>query len=299
MMSGRLLGRMGCVLAGLALVASACGQGEPQVAPELQTTLAEVAAADDLVPTTTTVPVVVEEDTDPNTLYVSPEVGRDENSGQTPDDPWKSLQVALDALQPGQTLYLMDGTYVGDTLPGEAHFVVRVNGTETDWLRISAAPGHSPEIIATSSNGISIRGDYVEISNLRVRGEGFSEENSYGWGMLDPRVSPCPAVGQHHLRHGCRWASARSSRRTSRSSTTRSSTTRSGAPSRAVGSRSGTRSTPASARPKMAITTASSETPSTATKTRCIPDSARSRSITDGNGIIIDQAEETGYTGAL
>ena len=123
-------------------------------------------------------------DADPTTFYVSPDLGSDDASGQTPNDPWQSLQFGFDQAQPGQTIYLLDGEYRGETEPGRAHYVMFNSGTRAEPITIAAAPGHQPTLIANAGNGLSIRGDFVTVDGLTVRGENFDADNSYGWGIL-------------------------------------------------------------------------------------------------------------------
>lgn len=121
-------------------------------------------------------------DTDPNTFWVGPS-GDEGNDGQTPDTPWASLQGALDRVQPGQTIYLMTGNYT-ELHERQAHYVIERGGTADAWVTITAGPGHQPVILATVGNGISVRANYVEVSGIEMRGEGFSADNPYGWGVL-------------------------------------------------------------------------------------------------------------------
>ncbi|MFV0258760.1 MAG: right-handed parallel beta-helix repeat-containing protein [Acidimicrobiales bacterium] len=125
-----------------------------------------------------------EVDTDPATRYVDPTNGDDNADGQTPTSAWSDLQTAMDRLIPGETLYLMSGEYRGSTEPGVAHYVMRTDGSEDAWITLAAGPGASPVVVADDGNGISIRGDYVEVAGIEVRGEGFDTVNDYGWGML-------------------------------------------------------------------------------------------------------------------
>lgn len=133
-----------------------------------------------------------EPETDLKTFFVSSEIGDDADDGQSPQSPWRSLQAGLDRIRPGQTLYLMDGQYSELRQPGIAHYVMRVEGAPDAWIRIAAAPGNRPEVVANNGNGISLVGDYVEISGLTIRGEGFGVENAYGWGIL--------VLNSHHVR---------------------------------------------------------------------------------------------------
>ncbi|MEM8922953.1 MAG: right-handed parallel beta-helix repeat-containing protein [Actinomycetota bacterium] len=132
-------------------------------------------------------------DTDPNLLWVDPVNGNEANDGQTRATAWSSLQEAVDRLQPGQTLHLMSGRYTDVTKSdGFAHFLILEGGTEDAWITIKAAPGESPIVVATEGNAFGIKAPYVEIADLEIVGEGFSAENPYGWGVH---------VGQtHHVR---------------------------------------------------------------------------------------------------
>jgi hypothetical protein len=123
-------------------------------------------------------------DADPTAFFASSLIGDDGNDGQTAETPWLSLQAGLDRLEPGHTLYLMDGEYSELKSPGDSHYTVNVDGTPEGWIRVAAAPGHRPELVPSSGNGMSITGNYVEVSGLTVRGEGFGPDNAYGWGLL-------------------------------------------------------------------------------------------------------------------
>jgi len=148
----------------------------------------------------------VEAPLNPNAIFVSALSGTGENSGTTIDSPLQSLQTALDRVQPGETIYVMDGRYGELDEPGNAHYVLRRGGTPEAWVRIENAPGHRPEIVATDGNGFEVRANYVEVIGLRVRGEGFDPEgNPWGNGMLirnshhvnlvDNEISDMPSNG--------------------------------------------------------------------------------------------------------
>ncbi|MEZ5406750.1 MAG: right-handed parallel beta-helix repeat-containing protein [Acidimicrobiales bacterium] len=132
-------------------------------------------------------------DADPRVVFVDPATGDDTDDGQTSVSAWRSLQTAVDRLAPGDTLYLMGGDYRGDRLtPTSSHVEVSVSGTADAWITITAAPGQRPRIVATAGNGIEIRGDYVTVEGLTVVGEGFGPGNDYGWGLM--------TRGNHHVR---------------------------------------------------------------------------------------------------
>ncbi len=138
-----------------------------------------------------TTPVEQQPVLEPNPFFVSPTLGNDENSGTSMDQPWASLKNSLRRLEPGHTLYLMDGAYSevdGDKL----HYVSRQSGQPDAWIHITAAPGHSPVLVATQGSALEVHGNYTEVSNLTVRGEGFDESNSFGYGINTRR--------SHHVR---------------------------------------------------------------------------------------------------
>ncbi|MEM8924720.1 MAG: right-handed parallel beta-helix repeat-containing protein [Actinomycetota bacterium] len=174
------------------VVVAACTDGEAQaptttwtpvetVAPR-PVELPEVVDPEPLPPPAP--PQVVEPETDPTTLFVSPLLGDDANDGQTPDQPWASLATALTRVEPGSTLHLMTGVYDEVSEPRAAHYVIDTDGTVDDPIRITAAPGAQPVIVATEGNAIEVRADHVEVSGLEVQGRGFDQENAYGWGIF-------------------------------------------------------------------------------------------------------------------
>jgi parallel beta-helix repeat protein len=123
-------------------------------------------------------------DADPHLLFVDPVHGDDGNDGQTSAQSWASLQHGLDQIGPGDTLYLMSGDYRGELHPGTSHFLLERSGTPEEWIRIAAAPGQSPVVVAEAGNALEVRGSYVEVADLRIIGRGFDKDNHYGWGLL-------------------------------------------------------------------------------------------------------------------
>lgn len=130
-------------------------------------------------------------DTDPNTLYVSP-VGSDANDGQAPETAFGSLQKGLDSVSAGQTLFVMDGEYSYASPYGRNHFRLAKSGRADAWIRILAYPGDRPVIKATTGSGIELVGSYLEFSGFEIAGEGFNVENNFGFGVMAERG--------HHIR---------------------------------------------------------------------------------------------------
>ncbi len=140
----------------------------PQPAPP--TTTAQEAPVD---ATSTTL--------NPNAIFVSAALGEENNDGSSLESPLRSLQAALDQVEPGETVYVMDGTYTDLLEPGNAHYILRRGGTPDAWVTVQNAPGHSPIIIASNGNGFEVQANYVEVAGLTVRGEGY-DETSDPWG---------------------------------------------------------------------------------------------------------------------
>ncbi len=125
-------------------------------------------------------------------FYVSSGSGNDANDGLSTSTPWRSLETGIQRMKPGQTLRLMNGEYRELKSAGIAHYSIDRGGNSGAWIKITAAPGHSPTIVASNGSGIIIQAPYVEFSGITVRGSGFDKNNNWGVGV---------AVSEtHHVR---------------------------------------------------------------------------------------------------
>ncbi len=115
-------------------------------------------------------------------VFVSPD-GDDNNDGQTPETPWRSLLAAIRAVQPGNVVWVMDGVY-DEKFGGQAHYYIDKSGTPDAWIRFRAMPGHRPIVEGSSTSGFEVAGSYIEIQGFEIRGVGFNTENSYGYGVV-------------------------------------------------------------------------------------------------------------------
>jgi parallel beta-helix repeat protein len=124
------------------------------------------------------------------TLHVAPDgsaVGRG-----TPESPFRSIPQALTEAKPGDTILVAAGAY------REVNGIsIKVSGKPAAWIKIKAAPGVRPKIISSGWSGFALTGGiaYIEI-------EGFELE----W-IPNPAVAKqvdgvgiAPAYASHHLR---------------------------------------------------------------------------------------------------
>ena len=174
------------------------GKGDGESTTTTQATTSSTAAATAPPPVGSNVPV------GGSKIYVDPRNGNAANDGTSESKALKSLQNALRRVQPGQTVYLMSGEYRETKTPGSLHYFIKSSGRADNWIRITKAPGHNPVIVANSGTGLLIEANYIEVSGLTVRGEGFS---SGDWGVgisigrshhvriLNSRISGMPVSG--------------------------------------------------------------------------------------------------------
>lgn len=90
-------------------------------------------------------------------FYLAPD-GSDGGPG-TKDRPWRSLQRALDRLDPGETLLVREGTY-------SDWVVIRRSGTASERVTVAAYPGERPVL----RGRVRVTGDYVTVRGFELRG---------------------------------------------------------------------------------------------------------------------------------
>jgi len=94
-----------------------------------------------------------------NTYYVSPS-GSDSNAGSL-SAPWKTITKAAGVVNPGDTVILRAGTYVGG-------FSITRSGTATNYITFKGADGETAILDGQSTNYniLDISGSYIRIKNL-------------------------------------------------------------------------------------------------------------------------------------
>ncbi len=117
----------------------------------------------------TALPLVLEDPVNPPGYYVSPN-GDDGAAGTSPDQAFATIARGVKDLQPGDTLWVLDGEYVENERT-DSGIIVTNSGTEDAWIRIAAFPGANPVIRTDHKNGMKIDGaSYVEVRGLTFVG---------------------------------------------------------------------------------------------------------------------------------
>jgi parallel beta-helix repeat protein len=104
------------------------------------------------------------------TYYVSG-AGNDGNAGTSSSQPFLTLQRASDLTNPGDIVFIMDGTYTNSD-PGSTILNIARSGERGKYIRYKAFPGHSPVLQATQNwSAIKVDGAaYILIEGLTVIG---------------------------------------------------------------------------------------------------------------------------------
>ncbi|MFF4981252.1 right-handed parallel beta-helix repeat-containing protein [Streptomyces sp. NPDC001046] len=107
----------------------------------------------------------------PGAYYVSSSMGSDTYDGRSASRPFKTIQKAADQTLPGDTVYIMNGTY-RDVTPEGVVQVTR-SGAPGKPITYRPLPGHKPVIApVTGWNGIVLIGaSYITITGLDIRGD--------------------------------------------------------------------------------------------------------------------------------
>jgi parallel beta-helix repeat protein len=102
------------------------------------------------------------------TYYVSG-TGSDNNDGKSISKPFRTLQKAHDLTNPGDTVWIMNGTY---TSTDSDILSIYRTGEPGKWIRYRAYPGHAPKLKSVKNwQGIYFNGvSYILIEGLTLEG---------------------------------------------------------------------------------------------------------------------------------
>ncbi len=127
--------------------------------------------------------------------YVSGSLGSDSNAG-TESAPFQSINKGISMLNPGDTVYVMEGVYTNNnfgtvdpstnTNMSNPHVAtVNKSGTEDAYITLKNYPGHTPKIKFDGRGGIIISNNmnYIIIEGFEV--EGPSQDIDYSIAIAD------------------------------------------------------------------------------------------------------------------
>ncbi|AEI40312.1 right-handed parallel beta-helix repeat-containing protein [Paenibacillus mucilaginosus] len=108
------------------------------------------------------------------TYYVDIDTGIDRSDyGLTADKPFKNIQYAANLTNPGDTVYVMDGTYYKTNDQDVFHVTRSGDSTSTGgYINYLAYPGHRPKLKAIDAwNHIVVNASYIKIEGFEIEGD--------------------------------------------------------------------------------------------------------------------------------
>jgi parallel beta-helix repeat protein len=117
---------------------------------------------------------------DGKSFYVSALKGSDNNPG-TIAEPFLTIQHAVGLCNAGDTVYVMEGVYRNKGVESVAGFWYQ-HGTPDHWIVLRNYPGHNPFLIFNGWNGISVAGSsFIIVSGFIIKGnsDGITYDYAY------------------------------------------------------------------------------------------------------------------------
>jgi hypothetical protein len=121
-------------------------------------------------------------DTVATNYFVSAIMGSDANNGKNPSAAFKTIQKAADLTNPGDTVFIMDGTYSEVKMLYSIHrtvLYINRSGNANGYITYINYPGHKPKISGENSiwNCVLIRANYIRFEGIEL--EGLNQSLSY------------------------------------------------------------------------------------------------------------------------
>lgn len=115
--------------------------------------------------------------------YVSALTGNNANSGTAPGQAFSTIKKAADLTNPGDTVFIMNGTYTPVANFQQSIVTITRSGTDGAYITYKAYPGHTPKLqLLTGLNfqvwrAIAVDASYIVISGLEI--EGTNQQLNY------------------------------------------------------------------------------------------------------------------------
>lgn len=131
--------------------------------------------------------------------YVSPTGSDNLNNGLTAETPFRSIQKAADATNPGDNVYIMNGVYSETQNRYSIHSTVLYvsrSGTVGNFITYKNYPGHAPKILGVNSvwNCVLIRANYIKFEGVEMEGNNKNITYEQAKAMYDYYVREKPNV---------------------------------------------------------------------------------------------------------
>lgn len=106
-----------------------------------------------------------------NTKYYVKAGASTANNGLSPATPFPDIQRAANLVNPGDTVFVMDGVYTNANPQGNVVSIHRT-GSPTQWIVFMNYPGHRPHLKFNGWQGFSVShgGNYIEINGFKIQG---------------------------------------------------------------------------------------------------------------------------------
>ncbi|MFC4776648.1 sugar-binding protein [Paenibacillus sp. GCM10023252] len=120
---------------------------------------------------TTKVTVITSYEPTNLTYYVNGVSGDDNGTGLSEDQAFKTIQKAADLTKPGDTVYIMNGTYLESSTHNEGVVKIQRSGLPGAYITYKAYPGHKPKLhVKTAWNHVLITASYIKLEGLEIEG---------------------------------------------------------------------------------------------------------------------------------
>ena len=128
-----------------------------------------------------------------NTYYVSA-IGNDSNPG-TPNSPFRTIQKAMNVVNPGDTVLVRGGTYK------EGRITLRRCGTPNNWINIKAYPNETPIIDGSDGYDYGWGGGLVQIGECAYSWSSPLPERGF-WGVEYVKFDGFTVQNTNGVNHG-------------------------------------------------------------------------------------------------